>query len=336
MSRAKQKRRWRPGKLQRRVGEVARRTAEREATRILWPQLLETREQYVKWEAFALWVRAIEDAEGEFPEWLAEIVENHCPGFLRFVAEQRLNDRRSPPFFWYHLDRWINDRIFGRVRREGWMNAVGYYAVRDLACLRDRAYWEYCESQWKHSKPASYPPFSEWRKVSEQCDDRVIDACEMRGTERELLKANRRTNPGVLRKAVDRYVEWQFIAYWARTALEFGHPFPAPVDRELRQRCPGFLETEAASHARHLEEEPHQRFNRVMRWIETQEFARARKQGWFDALLYQARLHPRRARVVDYWHHWEVSRANHPRSRYPSFGRWRTAADAYTFETEEG
>ncbi len=335
MVQVKTKRTWRPSLLQRQVGQAARRIAETEAARIPWPQLLEGREQYIKWQAFALWVRAIEEAEGDFPEWLAEIVDRRCRGFLQFVAEQRLNEHRSPPFFWYNLERWISGRIFGRAWRDGWMNAVGYYAVRDLACLRDQAYWKYCEALWKRSKLAAYPSFREWRKASERCDDKVVDACEIRETERELLKASRRTNPETLRKAVDRYVDWQVFAYWARTSVESGRALPSPVESEVSQRCPGFLETDAATHAGHSNEEPYQRFNRMIRWIEDHEFARAKKQGWFCALIYQARLHPRYARVVDYWHHWESNRLSHPRSLYPSFEQWRAAADAYTFEPEE-
>jgi hypothetical protein len=90
---------WQPVRLQRQAGKGARQIAERHAARIPWPQLLKARELYVKWQAFMLWVRAIEEAEGHFPEWLAEIVEKRCPGFLQFVAERRLDDRRSPPFF---------------------------------------------------------------------------------------------------------------------------------------------------------------------------------------------------------------------------------------------
>ncbi|GEM_PF-4983240 len=73
----------------------------------------------------------------------------------------------------------------------------------------------------------------------------------------------------------------------------------------------------------------------MMRWIEDHEFARAKKQGWLATLVYQARLHPQRARVVDYWHHWEALRSKHTRSRYPPFEKWRATADAYMFEPEE-
>ena len=86
MAQAKTKPTWRPSTLQRHIGEFARLTAEREAARIPWPQLYEAREKYVEWEAFALWVRAVEDTEGGFPEWLGKAVEKRCLGFLKFVC----------------------------------------------------------------------------------------------------------------------------------------------------------------------------------------------------------------------------------------------------------
>ena len=156
---AKTKPIWRPSALQRRVSEVARLTAEREAAHVPWPQLYAVREKYVEWEAFALWARAIEGTEGDFPEWLGKAVEKRCRGFLKLVADKKQEHPGDPTFFWYHLERWINQRIFGQAWQGGWMNAVGYYAARDLASLRNHAYWEYCERQWKHSKPAAYPSF---------------------------------------------------------------------------------------------------------------------------------------------------------------------------------
>jgi hypothetical protein len=102
----------------------------------------------VAWEAFALWVRAIENAAGDLLEFLADAVVKRCPGFSEFVVKHKQQRPDSPPFFWYHLERWINERIFGEACREDWMNAVGYYAARDLASLRNQAYWEYCERQW--------------------------------------------------------------------------------------------------------------------------------------------------------------------------------------------
>jgi len=323
---------WRHSPLECRAGEEARRVAEKEAARIPWLRLHAAREKYVEWEAFVLWVRAIEEAEGDFPEWLAEFVEKRCRGFLKFGEKQKRDHPESQASFWYNLECWINERIFGKAWREGWMNAVGYYAERDLASLRNHAHWEFCQRRWKRSKPAAYPSFRDWLKASAHCSDRVLDECEMPGEKRHLIKLSRRIRPRSLRNAVERYLEWEVFAYWTRAALEAGSPLPASVEREVKKRCPGFLEAEAVARPANPAEESHCRFNRMIKWIEDHEFADAQKRGWFDVLRYQARLHPRHARVVDYWHDWEAGWAKHPTAKYPPFDRWRDAADRYTFE----
>jgi hypothetical protein len=126
MARQKAVRLWRPGKLETRVASMARQMAEREAACVPWRQLHDAREQYVAWEAFTFWVRAIESTEGHVPQWLAQAVEKRCPDFLEFVADRKRRNADSPPLFWWHLQRWIHERIFGEAWREGWMNAVGY------------------------------------------------------------------------------------------------------------------------------------------------------------------------------------------------------------------
>lgn len=335
MGQVKTIRKWRPSLLQGRVGEVAQRTAEQEAARISWPQLQEAREKYVEWEAFALWVRAIEEAEGDVPQWLAKIVDKRCRGFLKFAEDGERDQSDSLPFVWRCLERWVNERNFSKAWWQGWMNAVGYYAGRDLASLRNHAYWEYCERLWKRSKPAAYPAFRDWLRASERSCDRALDECEMPEEKRRLLKLSRRVGPQTLRKAVERYVEWEVFAYWARTALEARSTLPASVEREVRQRCPGFLEAEAAARAANPKEELHCPFNRMIKWIEDNEFADAQNRGWFDVLRYQARFHPRHIRIIDYWHDWEAGRAKQPAARHPSFIQWRDAADRYTFEPDE-
>src|SRR5437899_459892 len=109
MVQPKPKRLWQPSELERRVGHAARLTAEREAARIPWQRLHEAREKYVEWEAFALWVRAIEEAERDFPEWLAKVVDKRSRGFSKLVQAQKLKPSDGPPFFWRHLERWTNE-----------------------------------------------------------------------------------------------------------------------------------------------------------------------------------------------------------------------------------
>src|SRR5579884_836727 len=178
----------------------------------------------------------------------------------------------------------------------------------------------YCEHQWKRSKPAVYPSFREWLKASEQCGDEVLDKYEMREEKRRLIKLPWRVSPRTLREAVERYVEWEVFAFWTRTALEGEFPLPATVQMELKRRCPGFLAAEAVERRANPKEEPHCRFNRLVKWIGDHKFTNARKEGWLDVLLYQARLHARHARVTDYWHDWEAEREKHPTGEYPLLG----------------
>jgi len=336
MTQPKPKRPRHPSKLERRVGHEARLAAEREAATIPWSRLQQAREDYVGWEAFVLWVRAIEHAERDSPQWLAKVVDKRCVGFLKFVEEQKQGQPDGQVSLWRKFESWINERVFGKAWREGWMNAVGYYAARDLTSLRNHAYWEYCEREWKRSKPVDYPSFREWLRASEDCSDQVLDECEMPPEKRQLIKLMRRVGTRELGQAVERYVEWEVFAYWTRTALEVGPPFPSPVEREVKERCPGFLKADGLAHAANPGEEPHCRFNRMVKWIEDHEFADAHKHGWFDVLLYQARLHPQHARVIDYWHDWEAGRARYPAARYPSFRQWCDAVDRYTFERDDG
>src|SRR5271157_5928437 len=56
--------------------------ADDEARRIPWQRLQETRNQYIDWQEFQLWVRSILEVEGHIPDWLIEIVTDRCPGFL--------------------------------------------------------------------------------------------------------------------------------------------------------------------------------------------------------------------------------------------------------------
>ena len=325
---------WLPRTLEKRVGQTARLTAEREAACIPWSRLQKARDEYVKWEAFVLWVRAIEEAEGESPGWLSQVVKKRCRGFIKVLTEKKLQRTNEPALLWREVERWVIERIFGEIYREGWMNAVGYCAERDVVSLRHHAYWEYCGRQSKLSRPKPFPSFREWLKASEHCSDGVLDECEMSEEKRRLIKLSRLVSPGTLRNAVERYVDWEAFAFWTRTALEAGSPLPTSVEREVKRRCPGFLEADAVARAANPTEEPHCRFNRLMEWIEDHEFADPQKRGWFDVLRYQAHLHARHARVIDYWHNWEANWTKDRSTGYPSFREWQRSADRYALEVD--
>src|SRR5207249_8225719 len=167
--------------VEREVEDEARRQAEQQARKVPWPVLLESRKLYVDWEAFILWVRAITEAEHQAPEWLCRTVEARYPGLAIHQNEK----------LWKGLDRWKYQTIFAKPNQEGWMRAVSFYAVRDLAYARNWAYWQHSESLWSARRPPSYPSFEEWKTASENCADEVVDASGLRPERKEMVKAAR-------------------------------------------------------------------------------------------------------------------------------------------------
>ena len=66
---------------------VARERADDQARRIPWQRLYDARNQYIDWQEFYLWVRSILEVEGRIPDWLVEILNERCPGFLETERE---------------------------------------------------------------------------------------------------------------------------------------------------------------------------------------------------------------------------------------------------------
>lgn len=328
MSDPKPKRSWKPTRIQIRASQAARAQADREAARISWPELLKARRDYIRWQAYSLWVRAIEETEGAFPFWLAEMVEKRARGYLRYAADYGFHHKYAPRpnTSWRLLELWVSEHIFRKPCAEGWMNAVGYYAVKDLASLRDDAYSDWCIENWKKHQPVSYPSFTAWRRASEQATDEILDQVEMRDDRRELIKHMRNVRPRALQLAVEKYIEWKVFALWTRTALEELPQLPDVVKHTMQVRCPGFLERHSP-----------RTLDSLMQWSEDRYFDRAKREGWFDALLYVADLHPRHARARDYWIDWdyEWTTGGGGRRGYPSLDEWTRALDRYTFKLED-
>jgi len=309
---------------------MARREADRQARRIPWERLLKARRQYVEWNAFSLWVHAIAKAEGELPEWLAKTIEERCPGLIG-SERQRLE---AAPELGAVLDRgilgWVEENVLADSKQGGWLRAVTFYAIRDPACARDWAYWQWCDGQWERQRPPAYPSFEEWRSASEQCADEVLDAFKMDEDKRQIIKVSRAIGPGRLTAAVAQYMEWEAFTYWLRSLLEVDTQFPETVTREVERRCPGFLESDRELRITLSPEDYTRRWKALLEWGEERFFAAPRREDWFKTVVYQARAHPRGARTVDYWvFHWDMYWSAQPLETYPSFELWRQAADNY-------
>ena len=313
------------------VSQMARREADRQARRIPWQHLLEARQQYVEWNALSLWARAIAEAEGCAPAWLVKVLEDRCPGLLESDRTSEIT-HPCPPLYRRILE-WFEINVLAQAKEKGWLRAVTFYAVRDPEYVRDCAYWQNCEAQWKRQRPSAYPSFEEWRRASEQCADEILDVFEMAEDKRQIIKASRSVGPERLSVAVAQYMEWEAFTYWLRSLLESDTKFPNAVAKELQRRCPGFLERDEVLRNTLSPEDYTKRWKALLEWGEDRFFANIQKEGWFDAVVYEARAHPRSVRTVDYWvFYWDEHWSSGPVEAYPSFQEWRRAADDFIVE----
>jgi len=125
--------------------------------------------------------------------------------------------------------------------------------------------------------------------------------------------------PERLAEAVSRYIDWEAFAYWVRRGLELGPPLPEEVARELRRCCSGFLEVQTGK----------QGWQQLMSWIAERNFNKAKREGWFEAILLFAHRHPRASRTMEYADHCDEVWGSKLPDPYPSFDEWRRNANSY-------
>lgn len=297
-----------------RVQRIALERADAQARHMPWQRLLETRNHYIDWQEFYLWVRSVLEVENRIPDWLVVILNERCPEFVE--DEKKLTPKagknRPLPL---RLEDWIDDHIFDFAKQEGWFNAITYYAIREPRYQRAEVCWSECVKKWKRARPLRFPSFEEWKLMAERCDPTAHLIPELR----KRMAGIRSVDPACFAEAISRYIDWEALAYWVRPALERGSELPQPVLGELRERSPEVLEIE-------LNWRDWQRF---MSWISEHYFSDAEKEGWLDALLIRAHDHPRAIRTREYADHCEEMWGLRLPEPYPSFEEWRDSADSF-------
>jgi hypothetical protein len=268
-------------------------------------------------------VRSILEVEGRIPDWLIEIVNDRCPGFLESDKATTPKAANTRPLF-LRLEDWIDENAFGFAKHEGWFNAITYYAIRDPRYQRAEVCWSECAESWKRVKPIRYPSFEEWKSMAAQCDE----TAHLSAGERKARLSAQLVHPDRLADAVARYMDYEALVYWARPALEQRAELPAEVADEVERRCPGYLDTRRITRGK-AGRGSAQEWEHLMLWIGDHLFRDAQQEGWFGAILIQARSHPRAIRTMEYADHCDDVRESELQRAYPSFEAWRRDADSY-------
>jgi hypothetical protein len=293
-------------KVERRVAQNASRQARRQLMLVPWDRFHKTYEEYVRWQAFALWARTVVESKGRAPAWLKTILRKRCPGFV-----EEANRSNQPELLAVQLLPWIQAQTFGFTRSGGWLDALVFYGFRDIRAQAYWTYWEHCICEWKEKEPASVPAFAEWRRSALNS------------------KLQGDVSFAIVRKAVEKYIAFEAIAYWLRPLL--GTPtiqLPANVILKLRQESPRLLEF-VKREVSAANEGKSGRWQRLFRWGRDHVLTHAKSEGWLDQVLPQIEIHPRHVRLTKFSALWCKSWLENPELPYPSLRPWLRDAEGY-------
>lgn len=73
-------------------------------------------------------------------------------------------------------------------------------------------------------------------------------------------------------------------------------------------------------------------WRRLIKWRKDFCLSQARKAGCLDLLLQRAQSHPLHVRLVSFGKHWARGRSQTRGRSYPSFRKWRRAADRFVVQ----
>ncbi len=295
--------RFSPAELK--VRAIASRRANQQLLRVPWRRFRRAYEEYPRWQAFALWSRAVIATEGHASTGLVKTLRARCPGFIEDEASSQ-----EPGLLAFHLLEWIHNRRFGYAKRQGWLDALTFYGVRHPLSQGAWAYWEHCENEWDVKRPTSLPTFDKWWRAAlqwELCDN---------------------TSCSAVARAVQKYLDWEALVLWLRPLFDTSLTLPRHVLSELERRCPGICKFDGSG-ACETRQARSSIWHRVMKWGKDHCLSQAREEGWLDSLLEQVRSHPRHVRMRAYAAHWTKEWSRSRALPYPSFHQWEQAAERY-------
>ncbi len=293
-------------KLERRVGHIASQRARRQLMKVPWDRFHKAYEEYIRWQAFVLWARAIVELEGSAPSWLEAILRERCPGFTEEVARSN-----KPQLLSLELLPWVHNQVFGFAKEEGWLDALVFYGFRDTRSQGYWAYWERCEGEWKKRRPVAIPTFVQWRRSALN------------------WKLHGDVSCAAVTKAVEKYLDFEAFVYWLRPLFQTAKvQLPAHVALELEQKCPGLLEF-ASREISGPYEDKSRSWQRLFNWGKGHVLSHAKKEGWLECVLLQARIHPRYVRMADYAALWCKSQQGNTALPYPYLRQWQRDMEGY-------
>src|SRR5712691_4049693 len=90
------------------VRATASRRANKQLLLVQWRRFRRAYEEYPRWQAFALWGRAVIATEGHASSWLLATLRERCPRFIGNAASSQ-----QPELLAFQLLEWVHNQRFG-------------------------------------------------------------------------------------------------------------------------------------------------------------------------------------------------------------------------------
>lgn len=289
-----------------RVRALASRRASKQLLRVPWNRFRRAYQDYPRWQALALWSRAVINAAGGTTAELLRTLRKRCPDFLALEAPAGDTNLLAFRFL-----EWVHNKRFDSAKSQGWLDALTFYGVRHFHSQAAWAFGEYSEDQWSRTRPKEFPSFEEWWQ---------------RALEMKVCGA---TSYLDLAAAVERYINWEEAALWLRPLRASNIKLPAHVVSGLERAFPASLRRlRAASGGSHHKKPTDWRS--LLGAAKQHCLAEIKAAGWLDLFMEQVQFHPSHVRLMAFGKQWRKGRSGSQPPHHPSFREWRRAAARYS------
>jgi hypothetical protein len=143
----------------------------------------------------------------------------------------------------------------------------------------------------------------------------VLDVC--RDSKQKALQEALLVPWQHLAEGAGAFAEWHMIILWVRVITETADQVPEVVRSALQSRCPGFLETQGREQKENLPI-----WKSLEEWVTAHCFAKARAEGWFDALMYYAYKDLRTEQAWTTWKRTKADWRHAAPARWPTLEQW--------------
>jgi hypothetical protein len=203
------------------------------------PRLERAIGEYDQWQTFQLWLRAVVDAARSIPPVVGQEIERRIPEFLKeFQAEMRdaMEKDRPGGALWNLVGAWTNATTFLQPKSEDWMEALIFFASRNMVYIKAWSLWDRVNLEWRTNPPTEWPSYEQWQQ-----DVAAVTRLSNPESEHQfVLNAMLSVPVAEWERLLFGFLEMTVFAVWMELILHMEGSQSKLVSEEISKRYPEF------------------------------------------------------------------------------------------------